>query len=665
MGNTKEIGVKLTAEDGISGVITKVSKTFDTLNKSLLKTKTTAVGFGKNGKLTKTIMDGFDKKGDYVGTITETIDKTAKNPALVKKEKEMAAFNKELERLDNSQIAKKAKTEKEISKLINKESKNQLVAGIKKKEKEANASKKEAVNLDNLTARTEKYNEIGKKFNTNQAQTAKMLSAAGYRINDVGDVIDKAGKKQSNYNEHLNRNDALSQKFNMNALGVMFAGMAMQRTFANLNKTAREWTGMNEIMSTAMGVVMLPATMDLLEFGVLPLFDALTSLPEPAQKAIGYVSLALEGLGGVMMTGGQLMLGLESTSNLLAKFAGVKPELIFTSSGLTALKDKLGPVTSKLKTLGKLAVIGVTLSEVKDDIEEGEVTAAIGSALTGVGIMKGNKWMIGVGLVLKLTGDEDAQKGISKFIIWAADKIYALAEWIGDSLVKALSLNWEEIDTSFFSNFGQSFKEAGEELNASGQLSSNFLQTAFNGMSSSAEGYGEKLDDINYKYDEYTPEWSAAVDDLNSEYDYYIDYLDKANKKLQKHNDIWNNMSPQMKSNFGINTSSANLLYDRKDDGQGFSSIDGNYAVGGKVRKTGRYFLHEGEEVVPNTDVSEGINMNVTYNVTVSDKREFEQMFSKYVYNYFSRELQKYNASNCTNINTSKSRRWGKATNNC
>ncbi len=58
----------------------------------------------------------------------------------------------------------------------------------------------------------------------------------------------------------------------------------------------------------------------------------------------------------------------------------------------------------------------------------------------------------------------------------------------------------------------------------------------------------------------------------------------------------------------------------------GAETGDPNLAVGGKVRNTGRYFLHEGEEVIPKTGVSDGVNMNVTYYVTVSDKREFEQM---------------------------------------
>ena len=53
-------------------------------------------------------------------------------------------------------------------------------------------------------------------------------------------------------------------------------------------------------------------------------------------------------------------------------------------------------------------------------------------------------------------------------------------------------------------------------------------------------------------------------------------------------------------------------------------------AVGGPIRKTGRYFLHEGEEVVPKTGNSSGqVIVNTTYNVNVSDKREFEDLLRK------------------------------------
>jgi len=62
--------------------------------------------------------------------------------------------------------------------------------------------------------------------------------------------------------------------------------------------------------------------MALLEQGVLPLFDALTNLPAGAQQAIGYTALALEGLGAIFMTGGQMMLGLGAFQNQITKMSG-------------------------------------------------------------------------------------------------------------------------------------------------------------------------------------------------------------------------------------------------------------------------------------------------------------------------------------------------------
>jgi len=442
---------------------------------------------------------------------------------------------------------------------------------------------------------------------------------------------DSEGKKMISTGRTLTKG---FQKFQMENLGVMFAGMALNRTMSTLNATSREWLGIGELTSTMMGITMLDANMDLLQFGILPLFDALTNLPPAAQKAIGLTAIALEGLGGVMMVGGQFMLGLDSTATLLAKVAGVRPEIIFSSKGLSALKTNLQPLSGALLTIGKLAVIAVTLSEIKNDIEQGEVTAAIGTALAGYGIVRGNKWAIAVGLVLKLTGDEGAQKMLAKFLLWMSDKVYAVAEWIGDTLVKALTFDWENVDTSFFSNLGQSFSEAGEEMRESGSLSSDFLNNKFDSMSSSADGYEAKLQKITDKYETGGPKWLNAVESLNNEYDYYLDYLDESNLKLQRHNELWGKLSPNIKSMFSGETSSSAFstpsLFDFTTTdslGQGMSTAFPGRAIGGNIGSSGSYYLHEGETVLRKDQAgNQSGNITVTYNVNVSDKREFEQM---------------------------------------
>jgi hypothetical protein len=377
---------------------------------------------------------------------------------------------------------------------------------------------------------------------------------------------------------------------------------------ANLNATSREWVGINELMSTAMGIVTLPATMDLLNFGVIPLFDALTNLPEGAKEAIGLAATALEGIGGVMMTGGQLMLGLDSTANLLAKIAGVDTDIIFTSKGLSALSDKLPNVSKYLKKIGKLAVIGVTLSEVKNDIEEGEFTAAVGTALAGYGVLKGNKYMVGIGLALKLVGDEDAQAAVARMLILIGDKVYTFAEWAADTLTKVFTFNFDEIDVSFFTNFMDTYWAEAEKLQKEGKLTSDILNDTFSGMSNNAVKYSEDLDKINEKYEKGGVEWTDAIDALNDKYAIYVQYLKDANIELDgiiTKSDKVNTVATARETNLNLGQS---LQIDN----------NGKWSFG---------------ESVPNNSSQENkqqpIAVNTTYNVTVSDKREFEKMLKE------------------------------------
>jgi len=52
------------------------------------------------------------------------------------------------------------------------------------------------------------------------------------------------------------------------------------------------------------------------------------------------------------------------------------------------------------------------------------------------------------------------------------------------------------------------------------------------------------------------------------------------------------------------------------------------FKTGGIMPHTGLAYLHAGETVIP-ANRSGGVILNVTYNVTVSDKREFEEMLDR------------------------------------
>ncbi|MHA1690043.1 MAG: hypothetical protein ACTSU7_00265 [Candidatus Heimdallarchaeaceae archaeon] len=222
--------------------------------------------------------------------------------------------------------------------------------------------------IEGLHKRELFYNKWTKELKTNQEGVNKVMQSAGLNMDQMGNVTNKAGILQKRYGKTMRENSFASKKFEMSQLGIMFGGMALNRAMSNLNSTAREWVGINELMSTAMGMVTLPATMDLLEFGVLPLFEALTSLPEGAQKAIGYTTLALEGLGGVLMVGGQLMLGMDAFTRTIEKMTGTT--MVANISGFK--KGVQGAFDSKFaKGIGIVGLVAFTVSDIFFE-EEGD-----------------------------------------------------------------------------------------------------------------------------------------------------------------------------------------------------------------------------------------------------------------------------------------------------
>ena len=142
----------------------------------------------------------------------------------------------------------------------------------------------------------------------------------------VTEKSNAAGEKQVKVQK-----ETLAQgpRFKMHFLGIMFGGMALNRAMSNLTATSKEWVGTGEIMATTMGVVMLPATLALLDNAILPLSEALLALPPEIQTVIGVTIIGLEGLGKVLETGGQIALGVGAFS---IAFPGLATRIM---SGLT------------------------------------------------------------------------------------------------------------------------------------------------------------------------------------------------------------------------------------------------------------------------------------------------------------------------------------------
>lgn len=545
----------------------------------------------------------------------------------VKKTKNISRANREME----TALKSSEKESKKAGLQLEKDAR----AGEISIERERKSRKKQEQSITNVEKRQERFNKIQKEHGLNQAAASKTLQAAGLKVDKVGEVVNVAGKKQRNYNQALRNNIGASRKFQMEQLGVMFAGMALNRAMSTLSATSREWVGVGELMSTMMGVVMLPTTMDLLNFGVLPLFDALTNLPEGAQKAIGLVALGLEALGGVMLVGGQLMLGMDSTATLLSKIAGVKPELIFTSKGLKGLSDKLAPVMKNLKNMAAGVVIGFAIK----DLVEGDVMGAISKSMIAAGLYFNNGWLIGAGVVLTLASDGMLAEWSVKFF----DMIGFAAEWASDTLSKAITGNFADIDFSAFSGLFDDMDKVAAERVLSGEAMSAALINRVGGVRGALDTLNrselEALREIDDEYDK----------GIISTHEEYLEQIDKTKKEfawiaevslpkvaaayepiIERGESVLSNLLKITSIGKAASTASSTFgslgFNPVSFISNLFSGDEGNKAVGGRVNRTGRYFLHEGEEVINKNQTASGVALQVTYNVTVSDKREFEQM---------------------------------------
>jgi hypothetical protein len=279
-------------------------------------------------------------------------------------------------------------------------------------------------------------------------------------------------------------------KFQMHFLGIMFGGMALNRAMSSLTATSKEWVGIGELMSTTMGVVMLPATLALLDEAVLPLMDALLSMPENVQTIVGVTVLGLENLGKIAEIGGQIALGAAAFSYQFPAMATA------IKTGLTsALSRSIG--TGIVVSVG-LIVAWESIDFIRDGIEEGSLKKELLGVLglgTGLGLaglaiggpvggLLGFTLGISMGLVidwfikeggvaegLETIGDFAKSKfgaSISAVLGPTARGVAIAGGFIGDRFADQEST----INTnSFVSESGQGFSSSNNTSNQSGNIS--------------------------------------------------------------------------------------------------------------------------------------------------------------------------------------------------
>jgi len=145
-------------------------------------------------------------------------------------------------------------------------------------------------------------------------------------------------------------------KFQMEWLGIMFAGMALYRVFGGLIRKQLELFGVMEMFGATMTIVMLPV-MEAITPILYKMLEFFMALPSEVKTATGAFILLGAALGLVLMIGGQLMLGINSLLGLLVKFG------IIGSASISALGMPLMVIAGSIVGIISLAYLAYTAFE--------------------------------------------------------------------------------------------------------------------------------------------------------------------------------------------------------------------------------------------------------------------------------------------------------------
>lgn len=196
-----------------------------------------------------------------------------------------------------------------------------------------------------------------------------------------------------------------TRRFKFEWLSIMFAGMALNRTFGGLVKTQMELFGVTGLLSDAWTIVLLPI-MEKIAPLLYTLLDAFMNLPEPVKLAIGAFVLFAAGLGQLLTIIGQIVLAVMGFKLLgITSFAAL-------GKAVAPFLSALAPIAAVIAGIG-LIILGIY------DIAKGK--------FEGIGLI-----IMGVGLILAL------------FIGW-----WALIPIAVGAAVWAIIKYWEPIKNFF------------------------------------------------------------------------------------------------------------------------------------------------------------------------------------------------------------------------
>lgn len=144
--------------------------------------------------------------------------------------------------------------------------------------------------------------------NARFGQVLRMNSEQYQKFNQSGHKFNRIGAKFGNW---LRKSTAGMKGFRMEMLGVMFFGMSLTRVIRGLTSTAMEWYGVNEVLTTALGILFLPVAETLLNWA-LWFLEVVSNLTDTQKQWLKWVVLGIGILGTFLTVAGTVVLGIGS-----------------------------------------------------------------------------------------------------------------------------------------------------------------------------------------------------------------------------------------------------------------------------------------------------------------------------------------------------------------
>lgn len=231
--------------------------------------------------------------------------------------------------------------------------------------------------------------------------------------------------------------------FKFEYLGIMFAGMALKRTFGGVLRSITNTfqKAENDQSALRQGTTKLTAAWEFFKFSLFDVLntDVFIGIIDGAIKFINKISeskgvltailvgsVSLAAVGTALMTIGQIALGWNSIMSV-----GVFKETFTSITGSSGI----GGIKSKLTDLATAAyIISLALDAEKffsGATDFDEFLKSTGSKLAGLGAISGKPWVIAIGLTLAILGFGEEFQAIGRALQQKSQKAFSEGNWIG------------------------------------------------------------------------------------------------------------------------------------------------------------------------------------------------------------------------------------------